>query len=425
MENILFYTPDIRQLVQNINIGPQAQVMELIEMFNTNYIQRPNHINRPYHLQAPTKPLGITKKFYWKPGAYDTIKDIMWYQSEMHKKANSLSKVVSRAKDGGNRRYRTILNNIQDIEEILVDFRQRGLVQQDNTDDAVEAWEIIKNHFISQFQACNGKFTVYIDESMIADSNGDLSILNDYHINVVYEYDDVTINYRHFENPESMASIFLPGEGHITVKMSLSKILNELIRSGMNIDNFSNTHIVSRRYNSQKWFYDIGGNYETHEGLDHPYISRTQSSYNGAHYTPDFKYVCVGNLEDEIKGCIKSMDFISLGVFFDRVMTHYDTRTGPLNRIEYTYHGQPSFLKEADEYHDIVPRKLSENCRYWENLENDEEEYIKEMSYCAKYCTLKDTCSGYKAVSKTLTKEDLERRALEQATINAANRRVQ
>ena len=116
------------------------------------------------------------------------------------------------------------------------------------------------------------------------------------------------------------------------------------------------------------------------------------------------------------------MDFISLGVFFDRIMTHYDTRTGPLNRIEYTYHGQPSFLREADEYHDIVPRKSSENCGYWENLENDEEEYIKEMSYCARFCTLKDTCTGYKAISKTLSKEDVERRALEQATINAARR---
>ena len=119
------------------------------------------------------------------------------------------------------------------------------------------------------------------------------------------------------------------------------------------------------------------------------------------------------------------MDFISLGVFFDRLMTHYDTRTGPLNRIDFCYHGQPSFLKGADEYYNINPPKESRHCRYWEFLENDEQEYIKEESYCAKFCTLKDTCSGYKAVSKTLTKEDLERRALEQATINAANRRIQ
>ena len=40
------------------------------------------------------------------------------------------------------------------------------------------------------------------------------------------------------------------------------------------------------------------------------------------------------------------------------------------------------------------------------------------------YCTLKDICSNYKAISKELTKEDLELKALEQATINAA-RRVQ
>ena len=44
------------------------------------------------------------------------------------------------------------------------------------------------------------------------------------------------------------------------------------------------------------------------------------------------------------------------------------------------------------------------------------------MSYCARFCTLKDTCTGYKAISKTLSKEDVERRALEQATINAARR---
>ena len=30
MENILFFNPDIIQLVQNVNIGPQAEVKELI-----------------------------------------------------------------------------------------------------------------------------------------------------------------------------------------------------------------------------------------------------------------------------------------------------------------------------------------------------------------------------------------------------------
>ena len=413
MENIMFFTPDIATLMQNVYLGPQARVKELIDDFNYTY--------RIYM----KKPLDVTKKFYWKPGAYDTIKDILWYQSEMHKKAASLSKVISRAKDATNWRYRNILNDIKSIEDMLIRFRQDGLVQQDNTDDAVEAWELLKHHFIEQFQACNGRFTIYVDESMTADHNGDLSVLTDYMINIVYEYNDITINYKHAESEESLAGIFLPGEGHLTVKMSLTRLINELIRAKMDINNFSSNNVTSRRYNSNKWFYDIGGNYETFENLEHPYISRDQHGYNGNHYHDDFKYVCVGNLEEEVRGCIKSLDFISLGVFFDRLMIHYDTNTGPLNRIGMCYHGQPDFLEGADEYYKINPPKKSNDCRYWEFLEDDEPEYIQEESYCAKFCTLKKTCTAYKAVSRTLTKEDLERRALEQATINAANRRVQ
>ena len=424
MENILFYAPDIRQLVENVNIGPQAEVKELINSFNESYVQQSNHVDRYYRLQAPTKPLGITKKFYWKPGAYDTLKDILWRQSEMHKKANSLSKVISRAKDATNWRYRNILNDIKSIEDMLIRFRQDGLVQQDNTDDAVEAWEVLKHHFIEQFQACNGRFTVYVEEQMTT-NDLEVSRLTDYMINIVYEYNDITINYKHAESEESLAGIFLPGEGHLTVKMSLTRLINELIRAKMDINNFSSNNVTSRRYNSNKWFYDIGGNYETFENLEHPYISRDRQGYNGNHYHDDFKYVCVGNLEEEVRGCIKSLDFISLGVFFDRLMIHYDTNTGPLNRIGMCYHGQPDFLEGADEYYKINPPKESTNCRYWEFLEDDEPEYIQEESYCAKFCTLKKTCTAYKAVSRTLTKEDLERRALEQATINAANRRVQ
>ena len=419
MENILFYSPDIRQLVHNVNIGPQAEVTELINEFNTSYIIRESHHNRSYHLQTGGKELAITKKFYWKPGSYDIIKDVIWHQSEMHKKAASLFKVVDRTKVNGHWRLRAILNQIGAIEKILYDFRNRGIIQQDNTDDAVEAWNILRNHLIEQFQACNGVFTIYVE-----DDYDERETLKDYFINVVYEYNDVKINYRHHENPNTLAEILLPGEGHITVKMSLTKLLNEIILVKMDLTKIPLNKVLSRRHNNHNWFYNIGGNYETFDGLQHPYISSHGSYYNNNNHQEDFKYVCVGNLETEIKGCIQSFDFISLKVFFDRMMTHYDTQTGPLNRIDMCYHGQPDFLKGADEYYKINPPKESNNCRYWEYLENDEPEYIREESYCAKFCTLKDTCSAYKAISKTLTKEDLERRALEQATINAA-RRVQ
>ena len=67
MENIMFFTPDIATLMQNVYLGPQARVKELIDDFNYTY--------RIYM----KKPLDVTKKFYWKPGAYDNIKEIIWH----------------------------------------------------------------------------------------------------------------------------------------------------------------------------------------------------------------------------------------------------------------------------------------------------------------------------------------------------------
>ena len=132
--------------------------------------------------------------------------------------------------------------------------------------------------------------------------------------------------------------------------------------------------------------------------------------------------MCVGNLDSEVKGCIQSLDFISLKVFFDRIMMHYDTNTGPLNSIVQAYHGQPKFLEGNDEHYNIIGRLDSNSCRYTRHIENMEPQEIREDSYCSNYCTLTKTCNAYKLYSKELTKEELERKAMELATLNAARR---
>ena len=218
MENILFFNPDIRQLAENITIGPQSAVQDLIDDFNDIYI------NNGY-LGAQCKPLGITKKFYWKPGAYDTIKNVIYHQGEMHKKAASLWKVIDRIRVNGSWRLRELSTKINDIEGILLDFRQKGIIMQDNTDEAVEAWEIIKHHFTKQFQDSNNAFTIYVEDEFNDD------VLSDYYLNIVYEYDDVIINYRHHGNPDTLAEILVPGEGHLTVKIPLSILVLVRLRS--------------------------------------------------------------------------------------------------------------------------------------------------------------------------------------------------
>ena len=430
--NLFELNPDLRSLIENIQLGPQAEVLELIDNFNTRYIQGDNHIVRSYNLHAPTKPLGITKKFYWKPGAYDTIKDILWHQGEMHKKAASLSKVVTRVRDNANWRLRGIKNELQSIEDILTNFRQQGLIMQDNTDDVVESWETIKAHLYNQYEMCDGVFGLRISP---VESDG---VITNYLLDVIYNYSDVKINYRHFENPDSIAEVNLPGQGYIVIRMSLVKLINTLLSAKLDINNLSgnNIRVANNHTGNKNWFYAIGGRwYGSYEGLQHPFISCNSYSYNYNNLFNDaFRYVCVGGMGQEFQSCVKALDFISLKVFIDRLMTHYDTQTGPLNQINRSYFGQPNFLEGNDEYYNINAKMTPSNCGYGHIVQDCAEDGIDitEDSYCAEYCTVKNECPSYKAavviykdepVEVSPTTTNAEREALEALTLNLVNNR--
>ena len=104
-------------------------------------------------------------------------------------------------------------------------------------------------------------------------------------------------------------------------------------------------------------------------------------------------------------------------------MLHYDTNTGPLNRITQSFHGRPNFLDNCDEYNTINPTQTSDSgrgCGYAQHIEDMELDWIENDSYCSKYCTIKNDCTVYKDNTKQLNPEEVERKAIEQATIQLA-----
>lgn len=424
-EDVFEYEPDIKALIEQVQMGPQARVLELIDAFNDNYINNPvgDNYRRSYYYHTGGKELGITKKFYWKPGAYDIIKQVVYYQQELYKKANSLTKVVERARETMSYRMRGLMNNISEIEAILVSFRAQGQIMQDNTDDVVEAWNVLKNHISQQYEASNQAFKLKLETVY---SNNDNSTIIDYYIAVTYNYDDVIIKYRHVGAPDHLAEILIPGEGHLTIKISVSRAINAiLLAKNMDVNNIPTNSVVSRRNNHKRWLYNIGGYYNTFPDLHHPYIAREGSYYTRTHTDTDFRYVCVGNMDTEIEACIKSLDFISLKIFFDRIMTHYDTNTGPLNRIETAYHGNPNFLESNTEYYSIVGKRLWQDCNYTSELRYLVETGMSlEESYCDKYCSIRAKCDAYQEAvqsTKPLTPEQVTQKALEHATLQLVN----
>ena len=134
-------------------------------------------------------------------------------------------------------------------------------------------------------------------------------------------------------------------------------------------------------------------------------------------------------MESEIKACVGSLDFISLKIFIDRIMTHFDTQTSPLNPITSTFHGIPEFLNENEQFWAIVGERPSSQCNYrnelldcWENGMD-----VKEDSYCTEVnCVLKSKCSAWQTVIEPpveLTPEQLQQKTLEEATLNLVNNR--
>ena len=414
MENILFHEADIEELAQRLTLGPQAGVLELIEDFNNRYIST-NNDSYQLRTRAPqeTKPIGITKKFSFKPGAYDTIKAIINAAQCFNMRAQSLTKVIERARNEGSWRLRNINTEINNIEVILITLRRNGIVMQDNSDDAIEAYQLLKNHLIEQYQNNNGSFNIRIE-----DIKNDNDELIDYNIWVNYTYKEPNISYKHTEGAE-IGQIPFKGDVVIRVRYSLSKLINALISNKMDIKKLN----VKSTQNNRRGVYTTGGYVVSDYALLHPFIT-TRGHWHDAQRSSHFRYVCFGNLENEISACLGSLDLISAKIFIDRLVSHYDTSTGPLNSITKAYHGIPHSIEDNGEFQDILPPNVSSKCGYYYILEDMPDDIIKTDSYCAKHCSYVNQCNAYKSFSIEISAEEKERNALEQATINAATRRI-
>ena len=77
MTNLEDINLDIEAMANNIYIGPQAQILERLETFNRRYSR--------YNI----KPIGITNKFYWKPGTYPILKELINKVQFLDKKCSS------------------------------------------------------------------------------------------------------------------------------------------------------------------------------------------------------------------------------------------------------------------------------------------------------------------------------------------------
>ena len=120
---------DVGTLINSIYVGPQGEILSLLENFNEDY----------------NCDLGITKQFTLKPGGYDKLKKA--YANHVLRwdmKPRGIESIFKRINEYG-WRANSFKTDAQVLENKIQDLRVTGIRWQDNTDDFVNEFSKVKS----------------------------------------------------------------------------------------------------------------------------------------------------------------------------------------------------------------------------------------------------------------------------------------
>ena len=115
------WNPNIEQIAEQCFIGPQGEIMQMINDFNLTY-------------GNSSEPIGITKRFFWKRGTYNNVKDIYSKKiNRFNEKPRGMHNICDRI-NNQSWQSRSFWTKLTKIEDKLVNVRWRGFNWLDNTD---------------------------------------------------------------------------------------------------------------------------------------------------------------------------------------------------------------------------------------------------------------------------------------------------
>ena len=313
------------------------------------------------------KSIDVTNKWNWKPGSYDVIKDYMLKKLQLNKKAMSIDKIMTRARDRMN-----YMNFIQrqatEMEFEKANLKRLGVGRDVDVDKFIETSKKFVEDTIKQCQAVStmteNKVTIvpYVDIS-----NGRNAIL----------YYDVTLK-------DLTLSIF---DGREEVKL-----IQEIPLQNIHI--IFNTSL-RHKINNLNTSFSVTGIYDT-EGpnLAYVYIAR------GYRDTNNYNTVCLDKHYDDVKKAFNKNNLMMLAVTLMNWAQYYNIKiSNPYNQPYMSHIGMPEhFSKEYKAAIDTssvqlnCSAKLKKYANSLELFEFERDELLE--SVCNNHkCSVKSTCS--------------------------------
>mgnify|MGYP003108583254 FL=1 len=388
------YSIDVRSAMDDLYIGPQAQVLEQIARFNEEWVRNNDDA------------LAITPKFRWKPGTYDKVKNILsqtWLQ--WHKRPSGMDSLFSRERAYSKNRIKEALLQ---LDRALYQFRSQG--QQFITDvDEIEGhFNLFKTMLCIQLEQLQKVFPESVVDVIEAENFADTVISTK--ISIPELKINVSVGSRSSDNRD----LGLIDFGGLTIELNFPlsvwfnnlysslDVENNTLRNRINLPkNLLTTH--NNRYyghgnQTRLRGFQVKGSYHGNAvAVDHPYISR--NGYGTGN-------VCMGELMTEILQSYLKLDWNTFGYWLDVWLTSYKVGvTGPLNNISYAKIGKTKVFNSrgeetTDEYYDGVGHSSGTSCfnkvYNWLERRHDDDLNYRVVENCDNIeCLLRDSCTPY------------------------------
>ena len=312
------WNTNTEEVAQSCLIGPQGELIEMIQQFNNKY---------KYYLNENDPIIGITKKFFWKRGSYDSVK--LAYTNgilNFSMKNSGMSKMKSRI-NNNSWRERNFWQLIERIENKMIEFRRQGMSWMDNTDIVNSYTNVMKERIIRSLAANpfpNIELEMYINDNPTDPMQHKIVLLariKDINIKIKHagevignvKTDDILLSHEFFL--WSHINSHCSAEEPYTVRATNNNPINSL------------------------------GKLETmYYSLRHPYVSRRYSHHNN---TTAWTNICMGDHDAAWRGAISNLNIDVMLHYMNSWANNYEIpSTNPLNKIHDCFFGLPTSVPQ-------------------------------------------------------------------------------
>lgn len=402
----------IKDIADEIILGPQSEILEKIEHFNSKWFKRWDKQKRCY---VQDEGVGCTKTFRFKPGTRDRLKHMVANKAFGFDKPGSIASVFSRYSRWT---FNHLRDEMADIEYQLRQLRFEGRSWRDNTDEIKVVYDNLKKVLVQVTEKANSlhkdfHFNLFIsydldhfdEQAEMLNSEMEVDNFQEAKLALIVEWKNHSIQPCKSNN-EKLDPIPM-GDVIILFEIGFMGWLNLLLKDPLGEVTYSNNY--SRR-NSSRYspIVKMGAmcinpindlSYASSPIVRHPFISSNLSSYieqtgrllnqtvflksdllenpndieaadRGSyhphgnsyyHNKPSFTYICMGNGDTAIKTSFVNLNFKELIMNLQLWSYYYIPGTRPLSSLHQSIIGLSS--KWSKDFRTVIAQD-PDRCKY-------------------------------------------------------------